>query len=128
MKKSLLYFLTFFFAISLASCSKDDNSESSYDQGKAKGTEFITSYNAYKAAGSDITGTATKLTEGAKMYLAYIEYKNSTDAEYKAGFIAGAGSGITAEALNGIGNITNNADGYLNLYNAISSIITPTAK
>lgn len=123
MKKKLLYLLTMIFVLGLNSCSKDDDTESSYDQGKAKGVEFIASYTAYGAADDSTLGTLTKATEGLKMYTAYQDYKNSTDTEYKAGFVAGAG--LSSESMNAISNISTTAGDYVSLYTQISAILAP---
>lgn len=124
MKKKLLYLLTMIFVLSLNSCSKEDDTASSYDQGKAKGVEFMASYTAYGAADDGVLGTATKIAEGAKMYSAYQEYKNSTDTEFKAGFIAGAG--LSAESMDAISAVSSDAAGYVSLYTQISAILAPT--
>jgi hypothetical protein len=128
-KKIVGLLFTLLLSVSFMSCSKSDNTTSSYDQGKAKGTEFYTSYTSYKTAGSDAAGTLTKASAGLTMYTDYQAYKSSTDQEWKNGFLAGAGLSATqGDALSNLSGISDTATGYVSLANSIATILTTPAQ
>jgi hypothetical protein len=117
-KLSIILF-SFILMASISSCSNDGGT-SSYDKGKAKGTEFITAYNSYKNASSDLAGAAIKATAGATMYADYTAYSNSTDAEWKNGFLLGAGLTVGSQQLAAFNSIS--VSNYTSLFTSLYAI------
>ena len=82
---SILFIL--FLGAGFSSYSKDDNA-GNYDSGKSQGEQFRNELNAYDS--NNLLSVQT-VTAGANLLNIYSQYKkNSSDSEWKKGFLEGA--------------------------------------